>query len=81
LAYFMNLNDVGVVQLGDGIRLNTEAGEMFDPGVIAVQDHLQGDDPIRTCLPGLVQDTHATASQFAQDLEAGESRPTQDIGP
>ena len=39
----------------------------------AGQDHLERDQPVEADLPGLVDDAHAAAPQFAQDLVAGRS--------
>ena len=43
LAGVVNLDDIGVLQVGDGLRLNFEPGDGVGAGVPAAQDHFQGD--------------------------------------
>jgi hypothetical protein len=71
LAYFMDLNDVGMLQPGNRRGLRIEASQLQVAGVIARQDHLDGNRPVQTALPRLVHDAHAAPAQLAQDLVAG----------
>ena len=72
LADVEDLDDVGVLELGDGLGLGQEAGGGLGAGVRAGQDHLQGDDAVEPDLAGLVDDAHAAAAQLAHDLVAGD---------
>ena len=72
LADVVDLDDVGVLEPGDGLGLGEEAGGGLGAGVRAGQDHLQGDGAVEPDLAGLVDDAHAAAAQLAQDLVAGE---------
>ena len=69
-----DLDDVGVLELGDGLGLGQEPGGGLGAGVLAGQDHLQGDGAVESDLAGLVDDAHAAAAEFAQDLVARECR-------
>jgi len=71
LADLVDLNDVGVLQAGDGLGLGAEAGQVRRAGMAARQDHLQRDDAIQLEVPRLVDDTHAALAELAQDLVAG----------
>ena len=72
LADLVDLDDVGVLQAGDGLGLGPEAAGGLGPGVLAGQDHLEGDEAVEPDLPGLVDDAHAAAAQLAEDLVAGD---------
>jgi hypothetical protein len=61
LADLVDLHDVGVMQLGHGLRLAAEAGQLLRPAVRLGQDHLQSDDPAELRVAGLVDDAHAAA--------------------
>ena len=74
LADVVDLDDVGVLELGDGLGLGQEAGGGDGVGVGAGQDHLQGAGAVQADLPGLVDDPHAAAAQLALDLVAGDGR-------
>ena len=67
-----DLDDVGVLELGDGLGLGQEPGGGLGAGVLAGQDHLQGDGAVEPDLAGLVDHAHAAAAELAQDLVAGE---------
>jgi hypothetical protein len=71
LADLVDLHGVGVRQPGDGLGLGLEALPRLRRGVGAVQDHLQRHDAVELYLPGPVDDAHAAAAQFAQDLVTG----------
>ena len=46
LVDLVDLHDVGVLELGDGLGLQSEAGQVVLAGVVARQDHLEGDDAV-----------------------------------
>ena len=73
-ADIVNLHDMGVLQPCDGLRLSAEAFQVIRRGIMACQNHLQGDDAIELKLPGLVHNAHAAAAQDAQNLVAGDRR-------
>ena len=81
LADLVDLHDVRVLQLGHRLRLGAEAGQLLRAGVVARQDHLQGDDPVQLHLPGLVDHAHAAAAQLAEDLVAGHDGPRRGTRP
>ena len=68
----IDLDDVRVLQPGDRLGLGQEADGGLGPGVVAGQDHLEGDDAVEPELPGLVDDAHAAAAQLPEDLVAGD---------
>jgi hypothetical protein len=70
-ADFMNLDDVGMLQAGDGLGLGAEALEAGSAGVTAAEDHLERDLPAQSEVLGLVNDTHPSAAQFGEDLVSG----------
>ncbi len=65
-----DLDDVGVLELGDGLGLGEEADGGLAPAWVPGQDHLQGDGAVEPDLSGLVDDAHAAAAQLALDLVA-----------
>jgi hypothetical protein len=75
-ADVVDLDDVGVLKAGDGLGLFQEPRQGAGVGVIAGQDHLERDNPSQVDLAGLVNDPHAPAPQFLEDLEAWDGRPT-----
>jgi hypothetical protein len=77
-ADLVDLDDVGVLELGDRLRLGAEADQRFGVGQIARQDHFQGDEPVELDLPGLVDDAHAAAAQLAEDLITANDRDRMD---
>ena len=84
LADVVDLDDIGVLEAGDGLGLPVEAGQGLGAGVGAGQDHLERDQTTQVDLAGLVNDPHAAAAQLLEDLEAGDGRPSgrsRDPGP
>ena len=71
LADLENLHDVGMLQPGDRLGLDTETGDLLERRGPGVADHLQGDQALQTGLPGLIHDPHAAPAQFAGDLVTG----------
>jgi hypothetical protein len=74
LVDMVDLDDVGVVELGDGLGLGQEAGGGFAAGVGACQDHLEGDGAVEPDLAGLVDHAHAAAPQLVHDLVSRDGR-------
>ena len=72
LADVVDLDDVGVLQAGDGLGLGQEAGDGLGAGMGPGQDHLERAGTVQADLPGPVDDAHAAAAQLAQDLVAGD---------
>jgi hypothetical protein len=69
-----NLHDVGVLDVGQRLRLLAEALHLGRPGVGAGEDHLQRHDAAQADVAGLVDDAHAAAPQLPQHLVAGHGR-------
>ncbi len=72
---FMDLHDVRMLQACDGLGLTAETGDIVGAGVVAGQNHLEGDDAIQLRLLGPVDDAHASAAEFTENLEAGHREP------
>ena len=75
LADLEDLDDVGVVDGGDGAGLGLEASQVVRSCTGAGLDHLQRDQALEPEVPRLVHDPHAAGAQHAQDLVAGDPRP------
>ena len=75
LADVVKLNDIGVLQAGDGLRLDLEAHLLLQRGVGSREDHLESDDSIGLDLPCLVHDAHAAVTEFAEDLVPRNDQP------
>jgi hypothetical protein len=69
-ADLVNLHDIGVLQLGDRRRLNLESSQIPASGMSAREDHLQGDHPFQSEVPGLVDHSHAASADLPQYLVA-----------
>ena len=67
-------DDVGVVQLRGGLRLDAEASEPAGIDGRAEGKHLEGDAPVERALHGFVDDAHSAAAQRADDAEITECR-------
>ncbi len=74
----VNLNDIGVLQTGNGLRLGQESSRRLGRGVCPAQDHLERTLAIQANLPGAIHHTHPAAAQLAQDLIAGDGRDSAD---
>jgi hypothetical protein len=68
LADLVDGHDVGVIQLGGGLRLGAEALHVLRGRQVAGQDHFQGDGAAEAGLAGPEDDAHAAAGQFLEDL-------------
>ena len=77
----MDLYDVRVLQASDGAGLGVEARQGLRAGVSSGENHFKGDEAVEADLAGLVDDAHAPAPQFAEDLVAGdEDRSDMELG-
>ena len=77
-ADLVDLHDAGVLQAGDGLRLQAKTRQLFRAGIRPGEDHLEGDEAVERHLPGLVDHPHAAAAQLFENLEAGDGRPGLD---
>lgn len=73
-ADFVNLNDVGMLQSGDGFGLRSKTRLSGCVGELSVEDHFQSDDPTQCKLTNPVNDAHAAAAQFGEKFVAGNRR-------
>ena len=71
VADVIDLGDVGVPQPGDRLGLGLEAQCSRLTGVVAGQNHLEGAETIQADLTGQIDDSHAAAAEFVQNLVAG----------
>lgn len=62
-------HDVGVVQLGGGLGFVLEAQEPLGIQGRGVGQDFQGDAAVEGNLRGFVDDAHAAAAEFAEDLK------------
>ncbi len=65
-----HLHDVGVLQPGHRLRLDTESRQRLWSGVPAGQDHLESDGAFQGQMPRLIDDAHAAAAKHPLDLVA-----------
>ena len=73
----VDLHDVRVLEPGDDLRLGQEPFDRVRPGILAGQDHLQGDHAVQPELARLVDDAHAPAAELPEDLVPGHFRPLE----
>src|SRR6516162_5459552 len=59
----VNVDNIGVFQLGDGFGLGAEACHLLGPGVLPPTDHLERDQTVEDGLSGLVHYPHAPPPQ------------------
>ena len=65
-------DDVRVLEPRGGLGLGAEPGAVRVGGEVRFADHLQRDDAVQALLPGLVDDAHAAAAEFFEQLEVAE---------
>ena len=70
LAHLKDLDNVGVLKPGNGLRLAPEPRQLVGPGRVAGADHLERDGALQGQVPGLVDDAHASAAEHFLDLVA-----------
>ncbi len=68
LTGFVDLDNVGVLQLGDRFRLGTKPGEPYRAGMRPREDHFQRNQALQPHVPGLVDHAHAATAEFLQNL-------------
>src|SRR5262249_51647195 len=71
-ADLVDLDDVGMLQASGGFALEFEAHQFVAAGEACAEDHLQRHDTIEADLTSLVDDAHAAAAQFTQNLETSD---------
>src|ERR1700722_2731879 len=67
-SYLVNRDNRRVVKKRDGFRLVLEPPNLILACQLAVPDYLQGDVPVQTNLPGLVNDSHAALPEHRQQF-------------
>ena len=68
LSDVVDLDDVRMLEPGDGLALPAKSFPLGRSRVGAREDHLQGDDASQSAPACLVDDSHAAATEDAQDL-------------
>jgi hypothetical protein len=64
----IELHDVGMLKLGQGVRFDTKACPVLRVGLPRPEKHLEGNPAPYGGIVRLVDDPHAAASDFADDL-------------
>src|SRR5262249_9501091 len=72
LTDLVDLDDARVVETGDGLSLDPEAGQLFGGSVLPGEDQFEGDQALEPDVPRLVDDAHAAAPQLSQYFVAGD---------
>ena len=67
-ADLVDLDDVGMLQLGHGHGLAAEPRQVGGAVMSPARDHLERDDSLQPALAGLVDDPHPPLAQHPQDL-------------
>ena len=65
---FVNVDDVGMVQLGGGFGFGSKPRDISRRSIVAPQDHFQRDDSIKAFLTSTINDAHPTATEFTQQF-------------
>ena len=73
-ADVVNLNDMGVAELGDRFGFCRESLEELGFRLAAATNHLEGDQAIEAQIARLVDDTHPAVAQAIEDFVAGNDR-------
>src|SRR5579884_222599 len=71
-ADFVNLHNSRVLKLGNRFSFQREASDHRLTGMLAGQDHFDGDKTIQTQMPGLVNDSHAPHAELTEDFVTGQ---------
>ncbi|OAI41122.1 hypothetical protein AYO40_03835 [Planctomycetaceae bacterium SCGC AG-212-D15] len=74
LAHFMDLDDVGMLQSGDGLGFRAKPNQFLARRVLRAENHFQRDHALQIEMKRLVDHAHAAAAQDAQDLIADDAR-------
>ena len=72
LAGCVDRHDVGVMELGGCLRFATKANNRLGGHTQSAGQHFERDLAIQRPLPGLVDNTHPAAAEFAHDLKITE---------
>ena len=67
LANLVNGDNIRVGEIGCGLGLDVKAPDFLLAGELAVQNHLQGNQPVEALLPGFVNDAHSASGNFTQE--------------
>src|SRR5438132_2318010 len=70
VSHLDDLHDPGMLQPSQRLRVPLEADQIFAGRVTIIQNHLDGNEALRTLLPGLVNNAHAPAAEDRQNLVA-----------
>ena len=70
-ADFVDLDDVRMLEPGDRLGFDIEAGQLMIARMGAGQHHLERDEAVEPALTCLVNDAHAAPAQLAEDFVAG----------
>ncbi len=65
VADFIYLNDVGVLQLANGLCFGAEPAQFHLTGMATGQDHLERHDTLDAALPRLIHHPHRSATENA----------------
>src|SRR5262245_41573495 len=68
LAHLVDLNDVLMLELGDGLRFRPESIEVLRTRMSAREDHLERNESIERDLSGAIDHAHSATSQFVEQL-------------
>ena len=80
LAHLEHLDDAGVPHAGGEFRFDAEARSLLLAGGVARKDHLQRRGTVQGQVPGLVDDAHAAAADFGEDLVARDGHAHRGAG-
>src|SRR6266481_3524108 len=72
LTDFVDRHNVGMVQIGDRLGLDSKSLNERGRSQFARQDHFQGHQPVRTTLPGLENNSHSAATDPLDDVVIAE---------
>ena len=72
MAHLVDRHDPRVVEQRDGLGLVLESAELVLARELRVADQLQGDAPIQTDLPGLVDDPHPPLTENLEQFVIAE---------
>ena len=71
LAYFIDLDDMWMLQMGHRLRFITETRQLCFARMPSCQDHFESYHTLQAALACLVDNAHRTAAQNLQDVVAG----------
>src|SRR5271157_3118837 len=77
----MDLDDMGMMQPRYRLGLDLEPGQKLRVVLDSGADHLQGDEAVQGPLSSLVDDTHASAAKFPENVVVGDHWPGRSGSP